>query len=70
MHPYHLIVNKILKRNFAIISTDDIVSKINDDSKQYFVLENNKPYATMRGKRKMMFTMLLVIPSSWIAHST
>lgn len=52
MHPYHLIVNKILKRNFAIISTDDIVSKINDDSKQYFVLENNKPYATMRGKRK------------------
>ncbi|MEK3728833.1 sigma-54 interaction domain-containing protein [Lysinibacillus sp. FSL W8-0953] len=52
MHPYHLIVNKILKRNFAIISTDDIVSKINDDSKQYFVIENNKPYATMRGKRK------------------
>ncbi|MEE3809829.1 MULTISPECIES: sigma 54-interacting transcriptional regulator [Lysinibacillus] len=52
MHPYHLIMNKILKRNFAIISTDDIVSKINDDSKQYFVLENNKPYATMRGKRK------------------
>ncbi len=45
-------MNKILKRNFAIISTDDIVSKINDDSKQYFVLENNKPYATMRGKRK------------------
>lgn len=52
MHPYHLIVNKILKRNFAIVSTDDIVSKINDDSKQYFVIENNKPYATMRGKRK------------------
>lgn len=52
MHPYHLIVNKILKRNFAIISTDDIVSKINDDSKQYFVIDNNKPYATMRGKRK------------------
>ena len=52
MHPYHLIMNKRLKRNFAIISTDDIVSKINDGSKQYFVIENNKPYATMRGKRK------------------
>ncbi|UZM99221.1 hypothetical protein OL548_01655 [Lysinibacillus sp. MHQ-1] len=45
-------MNKILKRNFAITSTDDIVSKINDASKQYFVIENHKPYGAVRGKRK------------------
>lgn len=52
LHPYHLIMNKIVKRNFAITTTEDIVSKINDASKQFFVIENNKPYGAVRGKRK------------------
>lgn len=69
MHPYHLIMNKIVKCNFAITTTEDIVSKINDASKQFFVIENNKPYGAVRGKRKMMFTMLPVLPSSQIARS-
>lgn len=52
LHPYHLIMNKIVKCNFAITTTEDIVSKINDASKQFFVIENNKPYGAVRGKRK------------------
>lgn len=55
LHPYHLIMNKLLKRNLAFIPTEDVVDKLRDDQTQYFVIENEKPYAIKRGKRKSDF---------------
>ncbi len=52
LHPYHLIMNKMLKRNFAFIPIEEVVTKMNNDKIQYFVIENDKPYAVKRGKRK------------------
>ena len=55
LHSYHLIMNKVLKRNFIFIPVEDVVTKLNDDTTQYFVIENEKPYAVKRGKRKSDF---------------
>lgn len=52
LHSYHLIMNKVLKRNFIFIPVEDVGTKLNDDTTQYFVIENEKPYAVKRGKRK------------------
>lgn len=52
MHPYHLIINKMRKQNFEFISVDRILAALNNTEMQYFIVENNKPYAIKRGKRK------------------
>lgn len=52
MHPYHSIINKMKKQNFEFILVNEVQEALENNEMQYFTVENNKPYAIKRGKRK------------------